>query len=108
METYTTLVGCTALAPSDLGTNWYTAGCYDMGDGHGTWSDRYGKAQTTGIYYNYDFGWDSEVTWVQHDVAVAVDGNSTYAYQGWEAGGEFYWGLGYGTFSQYGSNSCTM
>ncbi len=105
-ETWSGLTWCTALAPTDLGTHWYTAGCYDYGD-HGPF-DRYGSSQTTGVYYNYDFADDEQGTWVLHEVLAGVNGSQNFATQRWEAGGEFSSLLGTGTFSEFGSNSCTM
>jgi len=107
-ETWTGGYFCQAFAPTSGWTYWYTSGCYLQED-HGTVQvDRYGSTQTTGVYYNYDFGNDNEVTWVLHEIIAGVNGPQTFEAQRWEAGGEYWWFLAAGTLITDGHNSCRM
>lgn len=68
---------CWAANPSSLGTHWYTNYC--------TYGGLYTSAgrlcnANTGDYYNYDFGFDDQITTANQYVYVCGRNNATYDY----------------------------
>jgi hypothetical protein len=76
-------------------------------DDHWPHDDRWSRSQRNGINYNYDFGDDNEVTWVDQSAYSEI--SSGYATTGWwhHDGGESS-SLIFGVFIDYGHNSCAM
>jgi hypothetical protein len=110
LEGWTGSYSCWAVPEAPLpwpfNTHWYVAGCYAMDEDHPR-TDRYARSQRNGIYYNYDFGSPSEVTWVDDSAYAAVFGNWVDVGFWHHEGGEATT-LIYGVFNDYGYNGCVM
>ena len=109
MDTYRSSWNCHAENPTALGTHWYIVGCIPIDD-HFPTSDRFGYAETQGVYFNIDFPPSlGEAVFVNEFVITWVNGPDMGAdqihnfYGAWTS-----IGLGAGTFYQTSWNSCVM
>ena len=70
---------CWAANPTPVGTHWYVSSCSNS-------NPYYTSGQTnvineaSGNYYNWDWGDDSEATYVSHFIKATGKNNGTYSY----------------------------
>lgn len=77
---------CWAANPSSLGTHWFVSYC-----ANGALYNSAGRVcnDNTGNYYNYDFGFDSQITTASHYVYVCGRNDAVYDYNwSYNDGGE--------------------